>query len=234
MRRLIKYPLYVLSFILISAASAYITLLILSAGLTVIVPDLTGKSLQDADEILEEHGLYLKVEAEAYDRSIPAGYILSQDIPVGSRIKRREGEIKVVASKGPEARLIPSVVGKDINEVEKLLVKKGLDVSKVINVHSNKTDTGKVIAQKPASEEWTGEPIILVVSKGPYDVTYYCPFFQGMIKKDALMLVRELGLKVKLTEPAGSIGIVTGQRPKPGTPIKPGSTVYLHFGREEK
>ena len=227
MRKLIKFPLYLLIFILLSVTSSYVTFRILSSGMTIQVPDLTGRSLAEAGEILEEIGFYLEVEAEDYDIAVPSGYILSQDIPGGSHIKRGQGEIKVVVSKGAESHLIPSVTGETLESAKNLLFEEGLDVSMVISVRSNTIEEDRVIAQKPAPEEWTGEPVTLVVSKGPYDVIYYCPFFKGMIKGDALMLAEQLGLKVKLTEPAGSAGIVTGQEPESGAEIKSSSTVHL-------
>lgn len=233
MRRLIKFPLYILSFILISAVSAYVTLQLLTSGMTVEVPDLTGKSLTRAEEILKQASLHLKVGAEDYDRNTPAGHIIRQDMPAGNRVKRGQGEINVVVSKGPEVRLIPSVTGETIDSAKDVLLQKGLEISKIIHVCSTTVDKGIVIAQKPAPEEWTGEPISLVVSKGPYEVIYYTPFFKGMVREDAVMLARELGFNVEMTESADSTGTVTGQKPEPGAKIKIGSTVYLQLGRKE-
>jgi serine/threonine-protein kinase len=194
--------------------------------MTVEVPDLIGRSLAEADRLLDKRGLYLKVEAEDYDLSIPKGHIISQNIPAGSHIKG-QSEVKVVVSKGPKVYLIPSVIGNTLAEAKNLFLQKGLEISKVIYVHSDTVEKDRIIAQKPAPEEWTGGAVTLVVSKGPYNVIYYCPFFEGMLKEDALMLARELGLNVEIIGPIDTGRIIVSQKPKPGTEIKIGSTIYL-------
>jgi beta-lactam-binding protein with PASTA domain len=228
MKKIVKFPIYFLSFFLLVALSSYVTFRALSSSMEVEVPDLTGISRAEAEKMLGSRGLHLKVVSEDYDAAIPKGYVLSQDLPSGSHVKGQT-EIKVAVSKGPELHLIPEVVGATVKEAEGLFGEKGLEVSRVIHVHSDTIERGRIIAQQPLPDEWTGEPISLIVSEGPYDVTYYCPSFQGMLKDDALMLARELGLNVKLTESEDVIRIVTEQKPEPGTEIKAGSTVYLEF-----
>lgn len=226
--RAARVPFYIVVFFALTALSAYVAFRVLSSGMEVEVPDLVGKSLNEADSMLESRSLYLKVRAEENDPAMPKGHVLSQDIEAGTSV-RGQTEIKVVLSKGPEVHLIPSFIGEDLAEAEKLFQEKGLKVSKVIYVHSDSVAEGRIIAQKPAPEEWTGETITLLVSQGPGNSVYYCPSFQGMLKDDALMLVRELGLKAKLEESMDSVRIVTGQSPEPGTEITAGSTVTLEL-----
>jgi beta-lactam-binding protein with PASTA domain len=228
MKKFVKFPIYFLSFFLLVAVSSYVTFRVLSSGMEVEVPDLTGASLTEAENMLSSRGLYLKIISEDYDLVIPKGHVLSQDMPAGSHVKGQT-EIKVAMSKGPELHLIPEVVGETLEAAEGFFREKGLEVSRVIHVHSETIGRGRIIAQLPAPDEWTGEPISVIVSEGPYAVTYYCPSFQGMLKDDALMLARQLGLNVELTESDDVIRIVTEQKPEPGTEIKAGSTVYLEF-----
>ena len=220
---------YLLTFLVVSSVSAFITFKVLSSGLTVEVPTIEGRTLTDARESLESKGLLLKVLSETYDLGVPAGRIISQDIQPGSNV-RGEVEVKVVVSKGPEVRLIPSVIGETMNNAKEILMKERLTVENIIYVHSDTVSEDKIIAQKPLPEEWTGEDITLVASAGPYDIIYYSPFFQGMIKEDALRLASELGLKVKLEETAGS-NIVIKQKPAPGMRTMKSETVLLILGR---
>lgn len=229
MSRLARFGIYVAIFAAVAAASTYAAFRVMSSGMEVEVPDLVGRSLSEADQMLESRGLYLKVKAEDNDPAMPKGHVLSQDMAAGSHV-RGQTEIKVVISKGPDVHLIPSVIGESIESARKLFSDKGLTVSRVINVHSDEVAQGRVIAQKPAPDEWTGETISLIVSEGPHDGVYYCPSFQGMLKEDAVMLAEELGLKVRLREPARSLRIITGQSPEPGTEIEEGSTVHLDLG----
>jgi serine/threonine-protein kinase len=231
-RLLLRYPLYLLAFLLVGSAAAYISFRLLSAGLTVEVPALTGMSLAEAESALGLKGISLLVEAEEYDPTVPAGHVLGQDLEAGSHV-RGEVEVKVVLSKGPEVRLIPSVIGESIGNATKLFVEKRLNLSRTIKVHSDTVVEGEIIAQRPAPEEWTGESITLIVSAGPYDVTYYCPSFQGMLKEDVLTLAAELGINVELTEPPGvrpALQIAVEQTPLPGAEIAIGGTVYIKLG----
>jgi serine/threonine-protein kinase len=232
MKKPVRYSLYVLIFVIVSFTAGYITFSLFSAGLTVMVPDLTSLNLKDAEGDLGSIGLSLDVQSEDYDPNMPAGHVLSQNIEPGSLV-RGHAEVSVVVSKGPEVRLIPSALGESLEDAKKLFLEKGIAVAQIIKVHSETEENGNIIAQRPAPEKWTGEEIKLVVSAGPYDVIYYCPSFQGMLKDDALLLAAELGINVELREKAGAeagLEIVNEQKPPPGAEIKTGDTVYLKTG----
>jgi serine/threonine-protein kinase len=227
MKRLLKIFSYLMIFVLLATGSAYVTYRVMITRMTVEVPDLMGMALAEADRALESKGLYLKVESEDHDISIPAGHVLRQDVPAGNKIKGM-AEIKVVVSKGSAVRLIPGVVGNTLDEASKLFTQKGLEV-KVIEVHSDTVEKDTVIAQWPAPEEWTGQGITLVASRGPYAKSYYCPSFLGLLKEDALMLARELGLDVELTVADSGQTAVANQEPLPGNNISSGDTLYLQL-----
>jgi serine/threonine-protein kinase len=225
---IIKFPLYFFGFILISLGFAYLTFKLLSFSRTVDVPDLSGKSLIEANEIISKKGLNLKIEGEDYDSTIASGYILRQDVPPGSRVKEQRG-IKVILSKGPRVQSIPPVIGESLDKAESIFLQNGLKVARVIRVHSNTMEKDKVIAQKPGPDEKIAERITLVVSSGPYEVIYYCPEFQGKTIEEAQQLAEKLGLSLKIT---GSGENVVSQKPKPGTQIKTGDTIYLQLEGE--
>jgi len=219
---------YFLIFAALAAGSTYATYRFMIIRMTVEVPDLQGMNVADADHALETRGLYLKVTGEENDLQIPVGHVLSQDAEPGSKVKGN-AEIKVVVSKGPALKLIPSAVGEKIEDALQLFTEKGLE-AKVIKVHSDTTEQDTVIAQWPTPEEWKGQNVTLVASEGPYEVSYYCPSFLGLLKDDALKLARELGIKVELTEPSSKgEETVESQKPLPGDEIKNGETVYLQL-----
>jgi len=218
-----KFSLYSLAFVLVVLLFAYITFKLLSFSRTVDVPDLSGKSLVEVNELLSLKGLNLKIEGEDYDADVPAGHIIRQDLPFGSRVKEQRS-IRVFVSKGTRAQSVPSVVGESLDKAEAVLLQNGLKVAKVIRVHSASAEKDRVIAQKPAPGEKITEKITLVVSSGPYEAIYYCPDFQGMINQEAVQLAEKLEMKINVT---GEGETVKSQKPKPGTQIKTGDTVYL-------
>lgn len=228
MNRPLRYLTYALSFALLSGISGYVTLRLLTAGMTVTAPDIKGRSLAEADRSLELAGLRLRVKGEAYDASTEAGNIIGQDAEAGSTLKKGS-EVNVTVSKGPERRLIPLAVGLSSEEAQGLLRGKGIGVGKIVRVHSEILPEGTVMAQKPSPEEWAGESVSLIVSKGPYDVIYYCPKFEGLTVQEAVGLAEELGLKASVAGRAGPRDAVSGQKPGAGSMIRPAETVYLQF-----
>ncbi len=231
MKRLLRPLAYVAIFAALLGGSAFITYRVMITRMTVEVPDLSGMDLTQADRALEARGLYLKVMGEENDISIPKGHIISQDVPPGTDIKGM-GEIKVVVSKGPAVKKIPDVVGERLDDALKQFTQKGLEV-KVVEVHSNTVEEDRVLAQSPAPEKWKGQGITLLASLGPYPVNYYCPSFIGLLRDDALMLARELGLNVELEAPQAEPLVVRKQKPLPGEKISQGDILYLQFSEVE-
>lgn len=232
MRRLLRYPAYIAAFVALSTLAGYVTFRAVSPGVTATAPDIRGMDVREAERAARGAGLSISVRGEKYDQSVPPGRVLSQEPAPGGPVKGG-AELEAVVSKGPEVRLIPSAIGYKLEEAGRLFAQKGIAVSKVISVRSDTAEKDSVLAQRPAPEEWTGEAITLVVSAGPYDVTYFCPSFTGVLKEDAEALASELGLNVEFKgggDLPGDLFRVTGQRPLPGDEIRAGDTVYLTIG----
>ncbi len=222
-RYFVKFPLYMISFILLGLIFGYLTFKVLSFSRTVEVPALAGKSVLEANKLLTEKGLYLKIEGEDYDAIIPTGNIIRQGIPAGKKVKERRA-IKVVISKGPRVRSIPLLVHETLIDAESLLLEKGLKISKIIPVHSNSIEKDHVVAQKPDPHERVSDHITVLVSLGAYDKIYFCPDFRGMYLDRAQALSTELNLHVSVT---GEGAKVETQRPRPYSEIKSGDTIFL-------
>jgi len=227
-RYLLKFPLYMLAFILLGLIFGYMTFNVLSFSRTVEVPELSGKSVLEANKLLTDRGLYLKIEGEDYDSTIPTGHIIRQGIPAGHKVKERRA-IKVVISKGLRIRSIPLLVGKTLLESESLLLGKGLKISKIIQLHSNTVEKHRIIAQKPDPHERVSDYITVLVSLGPYDKIYFCPDFRDMYLDRAQALAAQLNLTVSVH---GTGDKVESQKPRPYSEIKSGDTVYLKLYEE--
>jgi beta-lactam-binding protein with PASTA domain len=222
-RRLARYPVYILSFIILGLVFGYLTFNVLSFTRTVEVPDLHGQSLLEANKLLTDRGLYLKIEGEDYDSFIPQGNVVRQDIPPGNKVKERRG-IKVVISKGPRVRSVPMLVNETLADAENLLLQKGLKIGKVIGVHSDIVEKDKIVAQDPTPDEPVSDKITVLVSLGPYVKLYRCPDFKGMSTEEAQQLIKKLNLTA---DTEGSGDEVEWQKPNPGKLIKTGDTIHL-------
>jgi beta-lactam-binding protein with PASTA domain len=226
MSTLVKVPLYILFFILLGLTFGYLTFKILSFSRTVEVPDLYGKSLVEANELLIEKGLYLKIEGEDFDSLMLPGHIVKQDVPAKKKVKEGRG-IKVIVSKGPRVQSVPMLVNETLSDAESILFQKGLKIAKLIRLHSDKIEKDRIIAQKPEPSEKVSDYITVLVSLGPHELIYYCPDFKGMPVDGAKELIERLNLKV---ETGGSGNNVRAQKPKPGTYVKTGEIIYLQLG----
>ena len=226
MSKFIKFPLYTFAFILLGLTFGYLTFKMLSFSRTVEMPSLYGKSLVESNELLTRNGLYLKIEGEDYDSTVPSGHILRQDIPAGNKVKEKRG-IKVILSKGPRAQSIPMLVNETLLTAETILLQNGLKIANIIRVHSDIVEKDRIVAQKPEPAEKVSDFITVLVSLGPYQVTYYCPDFKGMSIEKAKELIEKMNLKL---ETSGEGSNVRSQKPTPGTYVKTGDTVYLQLG----
>ena len=218
---------YLVAFLAMFALSAFASFNLLIDKFTLEMPELVDRDLQEVHEMLKEIALTVKVKGEEFDREIEAGHVLTQSVDPG-KVVRAQSVIDVTLSKGPEVRLIPSVVGMDFDVAMEALREQQLPIESVIRVHS-KMYEGVVIAQRPEPDEWTGQAMRLLVSSGPGDVIYYNPYFLGMAKMDALMLARDLGLSVRMSE-LDNTNVISYQSPSPGAEIKRGEVLNLRVG----
>ncbi|OGW36858.1 MAG: hypothetical protein A2Y97_06315 [Nitrospirae bacterium RBG_13_39_12] len=222
---LIRFPVYMLAFILLGLFFGFLTFKVLSFSRTVEVPELYGKSLLESNNMLSKNGLYLKIEGEDYDSIVPTGNILRQDTPAGNKVKERR-VIKVIISKGPKVKSIPMLMNETLLNAEEILLQKGVKIAKLIKVHSDTAEKDRIVAQKPRPDEHVSEQITLLVSIGPYDIIYSCPDFKDMSLEQANNLTKKLSLKIAT---AGSGETIESQKPEPGKQIKAGDTINLQL-----
>lgn len=168
MNKLIKIPAYIIAIFVIGMISGHFTFKLLSFSRTVTVPDLRGKGMVDANDIIRKKGLYIRLEGEDYDSYIPQGYIIRQDMPPNNSVKEGR-EIRVVLSKGPRVRYVPDVVGQPLEKAEAILKEKGIRIGKIIYVHSEKTAKNTILAQRPETNEKGGESFSVLVSLGDFE-----------------------------------------------------------------
>ncbi|MBF0337336.1 MAG: PASTA domain-containing protein [Nitrospirae bacterium] len=223
MKAILRIVLFFFIFTVVTVITGYITFGLLTTSKSITVPDLRGRSLLDANGILSGVKLYLKVEGETYDNVIPNGQISKQNIPAGNKIK--EGRtISVVMSKGKRSQMAGDLRGQPVEKTQDMVAVNKQDVAKVIEVHSDTVEEGKVIAQWPSPEDKGGGELSVVMSKGPYVSPLYCPDFMGQDVEQAQELAKSLGLEVNVT---GTGVRINAQLPAPNTVIKKGSTVEL-------
>lgn len=196
---------------------------------TVVVPDLKGKSLSQAQRAVEAKGLKLEVAKEVYNENYPPGRVISQEPPRGEKIKKG-GTVQVTLSRGLATIKVPSVVGKTQDEAESLLKKAGLVVGKVERGFSDTVPEGSVISQSPKSgaKVEKGSSVDIVVSEGKEEVRV--PNVVGKTSAEATSILEDAGLKVsRFDDWSDTVAEdhVIRQTPSAGEKAKKGSTVTI-------
>lgn len=198
----------------------------------VVVPNLEGKSLSHALNLVSSLNLALKEEGSEFDESLPAGTILRQQPPAGMHV-RTERTITVVVSKGGQSLFVPNVEGKKLAEAQSILASDGLQMGAVNEVYSTSVEAEAVVSQSPSSGTIVarGALVDVEVSKGlPPAGSPIAPDFIGQNLENAKEWAKGVNIKIKVKEDAkavGSAGSIVKQKPSPGQPLLEGDELSL-------
>lgn len=133
---------------------------------TVEVPDVVGKTREEAEKLLKDAGLVAEI-TEENDEKVEAGIVLSQDIEDGETVNKGS-TVKLVVSKGSAIVNVevPSLVGKTEQEARNLLTEAGLKVN-VVNDEDEAKNDGVVLRQSKdaGTEVQEGTTITITVNK---------------------------------------------------------------------
>ena len=191
------------------------------------VPDVTGKPLPKAKELLGDAGLHVGTVKKDYDDRADKGLVVGQSVtgeakaPIGS-------DVDLVISKGPTPVPVPKVVGLKLSQATAALEAEGFLVS-VSEDFSEQVDKGVVISQTPAkgTQYQPGNSVSIVVSKGPPE--FAMPSVVGMSRDGAVGRLRSLGLLVDVSIVPGHAGAqVVFQEPPAGTTVRAGDLVHIY------
>jgi beta-lactam-binding protein with PASTA domain len=198
------------------------------------VPQLSGKSVNEASVLLIDAGLRLKVEeGRRVDPKVPAGQILAQDPAAGIRT-RRERSVKVWVSAGPRSSIVPSLVGESDRTAQMRVQQDGFIVSSLSEILSAEYPAGTVVAQTPPAKSQS-ERVALLVNRGERGATYVMPDLIGVNGDRAADVLRARGFRVAVVGdhpyPGVPAGVVLRQAPQAGFQIAPGEAISIEVSR---
>ncbi|MCK4532262.1 PASTA domain-containing protein [bacterium] len=192
---------------------------------SVMVPNLMGKTVEEAVDILSEENLYLKKEAEQYSSSMPPGYIIFQSPSAGNTMKEKR-VVKVIISQGGEVVFVPDTVSKGLRSAEIILREAGLSLGEQTREYSIKIPRDSVISQDPLPHTTVekGMLVNLVVSDGPpQEGSLLMPDIIGKNIKEAMEILQQWNLIVEKInreeENKYAVDTVIAQSPQPDTLI---------------
>ena len=199
------------------------------SSVEITVPDVTGKQLTLARQILEDQHLRVTV-AETFDASVPVGVVVSQTPEAGSTVKE-ERTITIYVSKGGEEMEMPNLRGLKQSDAIDRLQQMGLRLGSAYETFSDE-DSGTVISQDPRSGTRIskGQSVDITVSKGQKIKKVSVPNVKGVPSDRAHTMIEGSGLKVgSVSEEASTqaAGTVVSQSPAAGVEADSGSAVSL-------
>lgn len=117
----------------------------------ITVPDVTGKQVEIAKEILSKEHLNVSVN-EIESDEVPVGEVITQT-PSGGAVVKENRTIYLTVSKGNQGSevLMPDLRDLTLDEAKKKLSEIGLAIGSVHYAESEKYENGKIISQSPAS-----------------------------------------------------------------------------------
>ncbi len=145
--KLIKIAICILAPIFVFGLSTYFTIsLLLKFQQTTICPDIRGKTVEDARDLVRNKGLNLVVLRYERRNDVPYNHITVQK--PDANISTKKGRVVyVIVSEGPELMKVPGFVGLTTDEAQKMFSEKHLVLDKMVMVPSPKA--GRIIAQLP-------------------------------------------------------------------------------------
>lgn len=162
----------------------------------IVMIDLTGKTLSEAEETLKELGLTVEQKDEQASDEYEAGQIIAQDVAKGETVKAGT-TIYVTVSTGPEAEevSVPDVVGDLAENAMAQLEDEGLVVKREFQYDSS-VEAGKVISQDPSAgtKAKAGDTVTIYVSQGTESAKV--PDVTGKTQQEAQTALGDAGLNL--------------------------------------
>ena len=226
------------AFIFVAGISAYLTLtLIIKSEDTVIVPNLEGKNVVYALELLTELELNTKVKGSEYTSDIPKNHVVFQEPQPGSEIKKGR-DVKIIISKGPKTVSMPNLIALSVQQANIILEENDMCQGELSRTYNTEVEKDRIIAQVPSAGTVIarGACIDLLVSKGARPSAFKMPDLAGLTLEDALQSIEKVNLTIgelkSAYQKSKPRNIIVEQEPVSGQRVIIGSAVSLLINRE--
>ncbi|MEI2775314.1 MAG: Stk1 family PASTA domain-containing Ser/Thr kinase [Tetrasphaera sp.] len=190
------------------------------------VPDLVGKTRDEAVAALTKARLRAGTVSQDYSETVSTNRVISSTPPTGTALKRGAA-VNLVLSLGVRPIDVPHLTGKTPQEAESILTGLGLVMATGEEVYSLDVEKGKVAEQQPATGTLPkGGTVTVAISKGPEMVLV--PNVYRKTEAEAVAILEAAGFKVDVNRFLGApIDQCTGQTPAGDSMAPKGSTVTI-------
>lgn len=222
----------------ISSASSVVSDTGVAADGQIEVPDITGKTVSEAQQILNKLQLGIAKGGEEASDTVKEGLIIRQDLEAGTTVAAHS-TVYYVISTGVADISVPDVTGKSQTVAETTLKSSGLE-TEIKQENSDTVEIGNVIRTEPAAGTAvsSGSTVTVVVSLGKEDTQVEVPNVIGVSENTAKKTLSNLNLSVVVdtgTSTKVKAGEVMAQSIKAGTKVdqKTEITITVNSGTDE-
>jgi beta-lactam-binding protein with PASTA domain len=206
-------------------------------GRSVAVPDLTGKTPDEALRAALDAGLQIEQQESRArnDDKVPRGKVLLQQPEAGSLAKPSQA-IRVVLSLGPRELRIPDLTGLAPRAAALKLSRESLELGPV-SWYRDPAATPGILAQDPEPDApgKRGEAVRVLMSRGAADVRILMPDFVGKDAQSVKSHLEKFGFRVGSARFEAYDGVapdtVLKQFPPSGYPLSNREVVSLTVSR---
>ncbi len=199
----------------------------------VVVPSLTGKTMDQAKQELNGTGLGIRQAGTASSDTVEKGQIISQD-PADGKTVEKNTTIEVIISSGAADGSsentvdIPNVVGQSETDASAALTAKGFNVTKTTS-YSSSVAEGYVISQTPNGDTQgkEGDTITLEISLGSEKITVPDVSTSYKSEEQAREMLSQFNVSTTTKYSDTDAGIVIGQSLAAGTQADPGASITI-------
>ncbi|MEI8409498.1 MULTISPECIES: Stk1 family PASTA domain-containing Ser/Thr kinase [unclassified Kribbella] len=182
-------------------------------------PSLVNMLPATASAEAEKVGLTTTLANQDFSEDVPVGEVMATDPAAGERI-RKNGEIGLTVSKGPERYRVPQLAGLELEAAKRALDPIKLITGQINEQYNETVPAGRVIAFSPKFDSVVkpGTAVNFAVSKGKKPIAV--PDMTGKSYRDANRALRKLGFvvgRIDQYDEKVAEGKVISQNPNSGT-----------------
>ena len=199
------------------------------------VPNVVGRSLQEAEVLLREANLSYTIMDGEWNAEVPANVVIRQQ-PEGEKVVRSGRVVQITPSRGPELLEVPDIVGKPLLQAQIILLEAGFVLGQQNTRSSDTVPAEQIIEQNPrvGIRAERNQQIDVVVSTGKEVVVTSSPSLVGLTEVEVVEKLDELGLtlgSITRDYSPAPYGIIIGQTPAAGERMTQGDPVSIVISR---
>ncbi len=199
------------------------------------VPNLQGRTLQEAIDLLRRYDLEYQVSGEQYSATQDKNSIIKQ-APAPNTLVKKGRPIYLTISKGKELVYPPYLIGKNIRQARIELMQKGLILGEITYGFSNDVPRDLIMSQSvnSSSQMPYGDALNIVISQGAQSAKV-APELTGKTLDEVDGILSRMGIQrgtVTYVKNGTFLpNTVVEQDPPAGTPLDSASSVNIILAR---